>query len=101
MGTGDGGRGSGLGMIQEHYIYFALYFYHCYISSTSDHQALDPRGWGPLALSMKYLNKFQALRTVPCTQNEMVNNNTLKNCDLLPKKNLQKKDQELSLSIGS
>ena len=85
MGTGGEGRGSGLGMIQEHYIYFALYFYHCYISSTSDHQALDPRGWGPLALSMKYLNKFQVLRTVPCTQNEMVNNNTLKNCDLLPK----------------
>ena len=29
-------------MIQVHYIYCALYF------STLDHQALDPRGWGPL-----------------------------------------------------
>ena len=24
-------------------------FYSDHISSTSDHQALDPRGWGPLA----------------------------------------------------
>jgi len=30
-------------------LYFcALYFYYYYINSTSDHQALDPRGWGPL-----------------------------------------------------
>ena len=37
LGVGDGFR-----MTPEHYIY-------CYyISSTSDHQALDPRGWGPL-----------------------------------------------------
>ena len=34
-------------MIQGHYIYYALYFYYYYISSTSDHQALDPGGWGP------------------------------------------------------
>ena len=27
------------------YIYCELYFYYYYISSTSDHQALDPRGW--------------------------------------------------------
>ena len=34
--------GDGFRMTPEHYIY-------CYyISSTSDHQALDPRGWGPL-----------------------------------------------------
>ena len=39
-------RGGGFEMIQVHYIYCALYFY--YISSTSDHQALDPGGWGPL-----------------------------------------------------
>ena len=32
-------------MIQVHYIYYALYFYY-YISSTSDYQALDPKGWG-------------------------------------------------------
>ena len=36
--------GDGLGMIQMHYIYF----YYYYSSSTSDHQALDPGGWGPL-----------------------------------------------------
>ena len=35
-------------MIQEHYIYCALYFYYYYVSSASDHQALDPRGWEPL-----------------------------------------------------
>ena len=37
-------------MIQVHYVYCALYFYYYYISSTSDHQALDPGGWGPLLL---------------------------------------------------
>ena len=37
------------GMIQAHYIYCELYFYYNYISFTSDHQALDPRGWGSLA----------------------------------------------------
>ena len=41
--------GSDLGMIQAHYIYCALCFYCYYISSTSDHQASDLRGWGPLA----------------------------------------------------
>ena len=35
-------------MIQENYIYGALYFYYYYISFTSDHQALHPGGWGPL-----------------------------------------------------
>ena len=34
-------------MIQVHHIYCALYFYYYYISSTADHQASDPRGWGP------------------------------------------------------
>ena len=29
------------------HIYCAFYFQCYYISSTSDHQALDPRGWGP------------------------------------------------------
>ena len=32
-------------MIQVHCIYCALYIYLYYISSTSDHRALDPRGW--------------------------------------------------------
>ena len=40
--------GDGLGMIQEHYIYCALSFYHYYISASADRQALDPGGWGPL-----------------------------------------------------
>ena len=43
----DQGWGNDFGMIQVHYIYCALYFYYYYISSTSDHQALDPGGWGP------------------------------------------------------
>ena len=41
--------GEGFRMIQVHYIYCVLYFYYYYISSTSDHQVLDPRGWGPLS----------------------------------------------------
>jgi len=40
----------GLGMIQVHYIYCVLYFRY-YISSTSDHQALDPGDWRPLYYS--------------------------------------------------
>ena len=32
------------------YIYCTLYYY--YISSTSDHQALDPRVWEPLQYSV-------------------------------------------------
>ena len=35
-------------MIQIRYICCALYFYYYSISSTSDHQALDPKGRGPL-----------------------------------------------------
>ena len=35
-------------MIQAYYTYCVLYFYYYYISSTLDHQALDPGGWGPL-----------------------------------------------------
>ena len=35
-------------MIQAHCMYCALYFYYYYISSTSGHQASDPRGWGSL-----------------------------------------------------
>ena len=36
-----------LRVIQVHYIYRALYFCY-YVSSTSDHQAVDPRKLGPL-----------------------------------------------------
>ena len=44
----DSGGENSFGMIKVHYIYYALYFYYYHISSTSDHQALDPGGWGPL-----------------------------------------------------
>ena len=40
--------GDGLRMIQAHYNYCSLYFCYDYINSTSDRQALDPRGWGYL-----------------------------------------------------
>ena len=39
---------------QAHYLYCELYFYY-YISSMSDHQALDLGGWGPLEI-MKWKN---------------------------------------------
>ena len=45
--TRVGQGGCGFWMIQVHYIYHVLYFYCNYINSTSDHQALDPGGWGP------------------------------------------------------
>ena len=44
----DLGRGDGFRMIQVRYIYCVLYLYHYYIISTSDCQALNTRGWGPL-----------------------------------------------------
>ena len=40
--------GDGFEKIQAHYTYCAFYFYYYCTSSTSDHQALDPGGWGPL-----------------------------------------------------
>ena len=48
------GERDGFGMTQAHYICCALYFYYCYISSASDHQALDPSGWGPLVCGLYY-----------------------------------------------
>ena len=49
MSRGEAGTvGDGFGMIQARYIYYALYFYHEYISCTPDHQTLNPGGWGPL-----------------------------------------------------
>ena len=44
---GKQGVGYGLRMIPTYYIYCALYFYYNYISSTSEHQALDLGGRGP------------------------------------------------------
>ena len=46
QGVWGGGQGHDFQMIQLYYIYHALYYYH--ISSMSDQQTLDPRGWGPL-----------------------------------------------------
>ena len=36
-------------MIQVHYISCAFHFYYYYINSSSNHQALDIRGWEPMA----------------------------------------------------
>ena len=44
----DQGWKDASGMIQVHYSYCALYFYYYEISSATDHQAVDPKGWGPL-----------------------------------------------------
>ena len=44
----EGVGGDGLGVIQARYTYCALYFPYYYISSTSDHQALEGGGWGHL-----------------------------------------------------
>ena len=46
--TDWGWGGEGFRMIQGNYIYWALYFYYCYITCISGHQALDSGGWGPL-----------------------------------------------------
>ena len=43
--------GGGFRMIQAHYIYCALHFCYYYISSASDHQAVDSRGWELPAVS--------------------------------------------------
>ena len=53
-------EGDGFGMIQVHYTYRTLYFYYYYIRSTLDHQALDPRVWGPLVWTVSVF--FTVLR---------------------------------------
>jgi len=57
------GLGDGLGMIQAHDTYCALYFYYYYISPSSDHQVLDARGWGPCSRS---LHPFPLASHFPC-----------------------------------
>ena len=42
------GYGDGFGTILAYCSYCAFYCYYYYIGPTSDHQALDPGGWGPL-----------------------------------------------------
>ena len=51
--SADQGKGNGMGMIQACYVYCPLSFFHYYIISTLDHQALDPRGSGPLLYVVK------------------------------------------------
>ena len=51
----------GLGMIQAHYTYCSLYFYYYSISSTSDHEALDPRDWGLLTWRVYWEQEFAFL----------------------------------------
>ena len=45
------GWGDDFRLIQVHYIYHALCFYFYYTSSTSDHQALDPRDFSSVQFS--------------------------------------------------
>ena len=52
----------GFGVIQVHYIYCALYFYYYCINSTSDHQTLDPGGWGPLLWTTVFINNRKLWR---------------------------------------
>ena len=59
------GVGNSFRMIQAHHTYCALYFYYYYISSTSDHQALDPRGWAPPDYVTPII--FTVTPTVPLT----------------------------------
>ena len=44
----DSREGNGLGDNPSALHLLCTYFYYYCISPTSDHQALDPRGWGPL-----------------------------------------------------
>ena len=56
-------------MIEAYYIYYALYFYYYHISSTSDHQALDPGGWGALLFRVKPgkdLGRLELRAVLPC-----------------------------------
>ena len=61
-------------MIQVYDIYCAFYFYYYYISSTSDHQALDPRGWGPLEQSTTRLDNREKRPTwlQNCSNTELI-----------------------------
>ena len=70
-GWGGGGGGDGFRMIQAYCIYCVLYFYYYYISTTSDHKALDPRGWGPLlqmkhTFPLKHKNIFHNCKAMLC-----------------------------------
>ena len=72
------GGGDGLGMIQVYYIYCALYSYYYYISSTSDHQALDPRVWGPLLYGTVRYSRLIFYFSVPALKSAICPGTTLK-----------------------
>ena len=52
----------GFGMIQGYYTYCAVYFCYYYISSISDHQALDPGGWRPLLFRIRAIDAWVLMR---------------------------------------
>ena len=50
----QGGGGGGGGWDDSSALQLlCTFFYYCYISSTSDYQALDPGGWGPLSQALQ------------------------------------------------
>ena len=51
-------------MIQVYYIYCVLYFDYYYINSISDHQSLDPRGWGLLPREVTSIQSRRAMAVV-------------------------------------
>ena len=65
-------NGAGLGVIRSCCIYCALYFYcHC-ISSTSDHQVSDLRGWGPLLWGTLHSRQTPEFYQRSCADNWVV-----------------------------
>ena len=49
------GWGGGWFQDDSRTLHFRVLYFYYYISSTSDHQALDPGGWGPPALGWSFL----------------------------------------------
>ena len=54
-------------MIKAYYIYCAFSSCYSYISSTSDHEALDLGGWGPLYLTLHFHGLNGRAATCPGT----------------------------------
>ena len=75
--TRVGAGRDGFRMIKVHYVNCALYFHYYYISSTSDHQALDPGGRGPLIYrnSVTWMEEPSDLRVHQCSGAELPGEN--------------------------
>ena len=58
---------TGGGWFGDDHIARALYFYYYYISSPSDDQALDPRGWGSWPWRIWYLPLAPSTLASPST----------------------------------